>query len=243
MTPRQQRFVEEYLCLRNAAEAARRAGYSEKGAEVRGARLLRQRPVIAALRAAGLDLADPPDRPPRRNADGLTLRHQLFVEAYLRFGNATQAATEAGYSARSAQTIGSELLNKPAIAAVIRRENEARAKRTRITNDRVLVEYARIAFADLGDFVEWGPEGVQLKPGAVLSDDDRAAVAEIVVQEGKATPRTRIRLYDKLRALDRLARYQRIYETPPERPADPEEVRQARIRIRERLLRLARGEG
>lgn len=40
LEPKQQAFVEEYLKCRNAAEAARRAGYSEKTARVIGAQNL-----------------------------------------------------------------------------------------------------------------------------------------------------------------------------------------------------------
>ena len=40
MTPKQQRFIEEYLIDLNGAQAAIRAGYSKKGADVAAARLL-----------------------------------------------------------------------------------------------------------------------------------------------------------------------------------------------------------
>ena len=51
MTPKQQRFVEEYLIDLNATAAYRRAGYAAKGnaAEVNAARLLRNAQVQAAI--------------------------------------------------------------------------------------------------------------------------------------------------------------------------------------------------
>lgn len=49
LTPKQQRFVDEYLVDLNATQAAIRAGYSEKGAEVRGSELLRVRKVAEAI--------------------------------------------------------------------------------------------------------------------------------------------------------------------------------------------------
>lgn len=52
LTAKQQRFVEEYLVDSNATQAAIRAGYSEKCAEVQGCRLLRYAQVATALRAA-----------------------------------------------------------------------------------------------------------------------------------------------------------------------------------------------
>jgi phage terminase small subunit len=49
VTPRQQRFVDEYLLDLNATQAAIRAGYSAKTAEVTGCRLLRNVQVAAAI--------------------------------------------------------------------------------------------------------------------------------------------------------------------------------------------------
>ena len=52
MTPKQARFVEEYLVDLNATEAAIRAGYSRKTAYAQGSRLLRNAEVAPAVKAA-----------------------------------------------------------------------------------------------------------------------------------------------------------------------------------------------
>ncbi len=52
LTPKQQRFVEEYLVDLNATQAAIRAGYSAKSAHVEGSRLLTNAKVAAAISAA-----------------------------------------------------------------------------------------------------------------------------------------------------------------------------------------------
>lgn len=52
LTPRQQRFVDEYLIDLNATQAAIRAGYSAKTAEQQGPRLLGNVGVAAAISAA-----------------------------------------------------------------------------------------------------------------------------------------------------------------------------------------------
>lgn len=49
MTPRQERFVSEYLIDLNATQAAIRAGYSPRSAEVEGHRLLRNAKVAALV--------------------------------------------------------------------------------------------------------------------------------------------------------------------------------------------------
>ena len=51
LTPKQQRFVEEYLIDLNATQAAIRAGYSEKTADSIGLQLLRKTQVSEQLRA------------------------------------------------------------------------------------------------------------------------------------------------------------------------------------------------
>jgi len=50
LTPRQRRFVEEYLIDLNATRAAVRAGYSEKTANEQGSRLLANVKVAGAVR-------------------------------------------------------------------------------------------------------------------------------------------------------------------------------------------------
>jgi hypothetical protein len=52
MTPRQRRFVDEYLLDLNATQAAIRAGYSPRTANEQGARLLANASIAAAIQAA-----------------------------------------------------------------------------------------------------------------------------------------------------------------------------------------------
>ncbi len=52
LTPKQRRFVEEYLIDLNATQAAIRAGYSEKTAYSQGGRLLKNVEIQAAIQAA-----------------------------------------------------------------------------------------------------------------------------------------------------------------------------------------------
>ena len=49
LTEKQQRFVEEYLVDLNATQAAIRAGYSVKTADVQGSRMLRNVKVLRRL--------------------------------------------------------------------------------------------------------------------------------------------------------------------------------------------------
>ncbi len=68
----------------------------------------------------------------------LTARQARFVELYLVSLNATQAASEAGYSAKTAASQGERLLKNAEIRQALQAALAARSQRTEITQDYVL---------------------------------------------------------------------------------------------------------
>jgi phage terminase small subunit len=143
----------------------------------------------------------------------LTPKQKRFVDEYLIDLNATQAAIRAGYSEKTANVIGCENLMKPNIQSYIRERQQMMEKRTEITQDRVLKEYAKIAFLDPRNFFyENG------KPKAItdLDGDTAAALAGMDVLEefeGFGEERTFIgytkkyKIADKIKALDSIAKH------------------------------------
>ncbi|HXP13608.1 MAG TPA: terminase small subunit, partial [Stellaceae bacterium] len=126
---------------------------------------------------------------------------------------------------------------KPLIAQAIREAMEARSERTRIDADRIVLELARVAFSDLGRIADWGPDGFALKPSNILSEADRAAIAAVTAHVGKkGGARVHIRLQNKLRALDGLARHFALYGrnaglvAPREDRENPGESARAKLR-------------
>jgi len=138
----------------------------------------------------------------------LTARQQRFCAEYIRDLNATKAAARAGYSPRTARSIGSENLAKPDIQAEIRRLKAERAERLMISADRVVEELARIAFSNIEDL--FNADG-SLKGIGKLSPDTAAAIANIETTESGAT---RVRLFDKLRALELLGKHLGLFDGP-----------------------------
>ena len=69
---------------------------------------------------------------------GLTDKQQRFVEEYLIDLNATQAAIRAGYSEKTAKSIGQENLTKPDIQKAIEEAKNQVSKRTELTVDMVV---------------------------------------------------------------------------------------------------------
>lgn len=78
----------------------------------------------------------------------LTPKQEAFVREYLVDLNATQAAVRAGYSKKTAYSVGHENLTKPEIQAAISSAKEARAERVDITADMVLAQWWKLATAD-----------------------------------------------------------------------------------------------
>lgn len=85
----------------------------------------------------------------------LTAKEARFVAEYLIDLNATQAAIRAGYSERTATSIGSENLTKPHVIAAIEVGQAALAARTEITQERVLKEFWTVATADPNELVQF----------------------------------------------------------------------------------------
>ena len=159
----------------------------------------------------------------------LTEKQERFVAEYLVDLNATQAAIRAGYSEKTAEVIGYENLRKPQIAAAIDQAMQARQKRTEITQDMVLRELARVAFANGADFAkivskdtpvtsvdEEGNlqetirrvQSVELVDTDNVDPDKRAAIAGI--KEGKYG--IEVSSYDKVRALELLGKHLGLFD-------------------------------
>ena len=75
----------------------------------------------------------------------MTDKQMVFVQEYLKDMNATQAAIRAGYSQRTAYSIGQENLKKPEIKQAIDAAMNERAERTELTQDYVLHNLQEIA--------------------------------------------------------------------------------------------------
>ncbi|RFC65006.1 terminase small subunit [Fulvimarina endophytica] len=120
--------------------------------------------------------------------DKLTPKQARFVEEYLVDLNATQASIRAGYSDKTAYSIGHELLGKPEIQAAIAAAQTARSERTEITADMVLQHWWAIATAEANELSQlrrvncrhcWGENhGYQWREGEYQIACDEAVKAE-----------------------------------------------------------------
>lgn len=81
----------------------------------------------------------------------LTPKQERFVQEYIVDLNATQAAIRAGYSAKTADRIGPELLGKTCVSEAIQKAMKKREKRTEVTQDYVIAKLREIVEKDASD--------------------------------------------------------------------------------------------
>lgn len=145
----------------------------------------------------------------------LTPKQQAFIREYLVDLNATAAAKRAGYSEKTAYRTGADNLKKPQIAAALEKALAERAKRLEVTADRVVEELAKVGFANLLDYFHLTSDGEPYVDLSEITPDQAAALAELQVEDyvegrgddARQVRRVKIKVADKLRALDQLAQH------------------------------------
>lgn len=146
----------------------------------------------------------------------LNLQQAKFLKAYLKSGNATQAAIEAGYSEKAARSCGQRLLTNADIKAAVQKS----LNKLEISAETVLSEIAKLAFSNMGDYLEPSQDGTQFVPKFKdLTREQMAAIQEIKVDmtggtgdgERKQVQRTTFKLADKGLNLERLGRNLKLF--------------------------------
>jgi phage terminase small subunit len=150
---------------------------------------------------------------------GLTEQEELFCYHYFKCKNATQAAMKAGYSSAWSYNAGYKLLNKPKIKEFLKDLRAQACEEIFVDTLDILRMWAKIAFADMNDYVSVSGAGVMLKGS---SQTDGQVITEI--KEGKDG--ITIKMADKMKALDRLSSYFQVL------PGD--KAQEAKLRILEK---------
>lgn len=139
----------------------------------------------------------------------LTNKQKVFVDEYLVDLNATQAAIRAGYSVKTAEWIGPQLLTKTHVAKAVTARMADREKRTEITQDSVLKELAKIGFANMADYMRVDHRGDPALDFSNLTRDQAAPLVEVTVEDfldgrgddARDVRRVKFKLADKKGAL------------------------------------------
>ena len=129
----------------------------------------------------------------------LTPKEQRFVDEYAIDLNATKAAIRAGYSPKTARSIASEVLQRPAVKAATRKALPA--------NESRLQMLTAMAFYDPLDAIKFDPElGLVVTPDPniiqsvrrVMRRDPKTGLTRRII--------TSVKFVDRLRAIRELGR-------------------------------------
>ncbi|WP_448703003.1 terminase small subunit [Mucilaginibacter sp. AW1-3] len=144
----------------------------------------------------------------------LTHQQQRFCDEYLTHFNAFKAAVNSGYSENTSRK--GALLHVPKIQYYLKQAMNRRSQRLEITHDMILRELSKIAFSNMGNYYD---EYACLKRMNELTVDEKAAISfyditEVQDGEGyRVGMQSRIKLHNKMSALDKIARHLDFYGT------------------------------
>ena len=131
----------------------------------------------------------------------LTERERKFCEYYVHNFNIKTAAVKAGYSPTSANSAGWAVRQKYSVNRYICWLKLRLSKELHISSMDVVDMYARIAFADMADFVDITPTGrVKVKPAEYLD-------GQIIHRLKEGVQGIEIELEDRMKALQKIEDY------------------------------------
>jgi phage terminase small subunit len=164
-----------------------------------------------------------PQEEPQRSK--IERRYRIFAREYVIDLNGTRAAIAAGYSKRGAEVTACRLLRRPAVRNRIAALMKKRAEKLDLTGEKVLKELARLAFANMADYIDIGPDGSARVNLSRVDRDKGAAIQEVTIDEysersGRVKDRTptfetvkriKFKLADKGQNLERLGRHLKLF--------------------------------
>lgn len=144
----------------------------------------------------------------------MTEQVKRFADRYFETLNGTQSAIYAGFAVNSARQQASQMLASEEVENYLSILRESLAEKTGISQQKVLQEIAKIAFADIRNYYT-GDD--RLKAVTDLDDNEAAALASVKTYEEYSQSEViginkEIKMYSKLDGLEKLARHLGLYE-------------------------------
>lgn len=134
----------------------------------------------------------------------LRRKQRIFIDEYLKCWNATQAAINAGYSKRSAGSIGGENMQKPEIVEEIKR----RLNESAMSADEVVHSIGEIGRTTIEDLMNVDENGR-------MSFDFRRAKEQGKLHLIKSITPTaygiKVELHDRMKALELIGKHHKLF--------------------------------
>lgn len=145
------------------------------------------------------------------NSDGLTDKQRLFCIYYVKMFNATKAYQKAyGCGYTTAMVEGCKCLKKPKVEEKIKLLKAERMNGAHLSTDDILQKYIDIAFADITDYLDVEVKTKERDDGTISRWNNVVVHSEfdgsIVTEVSQGKDGVKLKLADKMRALDFLAK-------------------------------------
>ena len=149
----------------------------------------------------------------------LNPKQARFVQEYLIDLNATQAAIRAGYSKKTAEQLGHQLLQKPSVYEAVAKAQAKLSDKNDDLVQRLIDELKIIAFSDIANHTRIDPDtGAicakgfdEMPPGASRAlqsiDENRAIKEDADGNKVTVYDKVNFRMWDKLKAIDLLGKH------------------------------------
>jgi phage terminase small subunit len=183
----------------------------------------------------------------KASTEGFTAKQEAFIMAMSAspdgeaWGNASAAARLAGYKHKNAGIYACQLMKNPKIYAAIDAHRRKVMQKFGISEECIIQELSAIAFSNIKDFFDdsWNLKKIKdlpLNVSAALSCDYvQSAVNNSGIQTGSIT---RIKMHDKLRAIELLGKHLGMWTDKDEyvAGAQRESMDERAKRTKQRLL-------
>ncbi len=159
----------------------------------------------------------------------MTEKQKKFSIEYLKDLNATQAAIRAGYSEDTAYSIGEENLRKPEIKKYIDNILDEYLSRSKISIAKVINRLDEIIESDIGEFAEVRQrttivDGIPLTSQGVVCKDTEGLNTRVLSEISETNNGIKIKMQDKLKAIDLKGKYLAMWTEKIEVTADEEVI-------------------
>ena len=134
-------------------------------------------------------------------------KQEQFCREYVVDLNATQAAIRAGYSHVTAAQIAAKLLTKVNIQEYIQALRNKISDKLEISAERVLREYAKLAFTNFNDLVDISTGSPVFRNEDDIEEEHLAALQSV----SETKDGLKIKMHDKKGALDSLAKHLNLF--------------------------------
>lgn len=147
-----------------------------------------------------------------RKADTYTVKETLFVLEYIKHFDGSKSVRKAKYNTKYPGQIAADLLKKSKIQRLIAKEINKRFRKAALSADKVIDGLNNIAFANILDYMSFGPSGLILRDSSELTPAQALCISEVNQVTTTHGKNIKFKLASKEKSLELLARYFKLLQ-------------------------------